>query len=245
VRSDKRKNEQLRKIEIIPEFVKNPLSSVLFSQGHTKVLATVSFIENTAPHLKNTGTGWITAEYSLLPGSTLQRKKRERFKVSGRTYEIQRFIGRALRSITDLSSLGENTIYIDCDVLQADGGTRCASINASFIAFAIGVKKLIEKGILNSYPFKNKICAVSSGRVEGEFLLDLNYEEDSLASVDGNFVFTDNNKLVEIQIQGEEETFSYKDFEILFSLSKKGADKIFKKMDEVLSQYGISFSDTK
>lgn len=242
---NRRDNNQLRDIEIVLDFVKNPLSSVLFSQGNTKVLTTVSIVESVPPHLKNTGTGWITAEYSLLPGSTFQRKQRERFKVSGRTYEIQRFIGRSLRSITDLSLFGERTVYIDCDVLQADGGTRCAAINGSFIAFAIGVKRLLYQGSLDSFPISNKICAVSSGIVEGEFLLDLDYEEDNLASVDGNFVFSDDERIVEIQIQGEENTFSYKEFEKLFNLSREGSYYIFRKMDEVLSKYGISIGNKK
>ena len=234
MRVDGRKNEELRKIEIIPEFVTSSPGSVLFIQGNTKVLATCNIVEGTAPHLRGTDSGWITAEYSLLPGSTFERKTRERFKISGRTLEIQRFIGRSLRSVTELSLLGENTIYIDCDVIQADGGTRCASINAGFIAFYIAVSKFIREGKLSSNPIKKFIGSVSCGKFEGEYLLDLNYEEDSKVSCDGNFVFAEDGEIVEIQILGERDTLSFEDFNKLYELAYKGSMEIIGKIKDAL-----------
>ncbi|MSR88857.1 MAG: ribonuclease PH [Candidatus Margulisbacteria bacterium] len=210
MRNDGRAYTQKRPLDIIQGFTKNALSSVLISTGDTKVLCTVSF-ENKVPHfLKGTGTGWVTAEYSLLPGSTNPRANREvsKGKASGRTSEIQRLIGRSLRAIIDMDILGERTLQIDADVLQADGGTRTAAITGSMLALSDAVKKLMEQGILKRNPIKEYLAAISVGIVNNQAMTDLCYEEDSKADVDMNIVMTESGRFVEIQGTAENTPFT-------------------------------------
>ncbi len=210
MRNDGRTYIQKRPLDIIQGFTKNALSSVLISTGDTKVLCTVSF-ENKVPHfLKGTGNGWVTAEYSLLPGSTNPRANREvsKGKASGRTSEIQRLIGRSLRAIIDMDILGERTLQIDADVLQADGGTRTAAITGSMLALSDAVKKLMEQGILKRNPIKEYLAAVSVGIVNNQAMTDLCYEEDSKAEVDMNIVMTESGRFVEIQGTAENTPFT-------------------------------------
>lgn len=210
MRNDGRTYTQKRSLDIIQGFTKNALSSVLISTGDTKVLCTVSF-ENKVPHfLKGSGNGWVTAEYSLLPGSTNPRANREvsKGKASGRTSEIQRLIGRSLRAIIDMDILGERTLQIDADVLQADGGTRTAAITGSMLALADAVKKLMEQGILKRNPIKEYLAAVSVGIVNNQAMTDLCYEEDSKAEVDMNIVMTESGRFVEIQGTAENTPFT-------------------------------------
>lgn len=210
MRNDGRTYIQKRPLDIIQGFTKNALSSVLISTGDTKVLCTVSF-ENKVPHfLKGTGKGWVTAEYSLLPGSTNPRANREvsKGKASGRTSEIQRLIGRSLRAIIDMDILGERTLQIDADVLQADGGTRTAAITGSMLALSDAVKKLMEQGILKRNPIKEYLAAISVGIVNNQAMTDLCYEEDSKAEVDMNIVMTESGRFVEIQGTAENTPFT-------------------------------------
>ena len=200
-RSDNRAPDQMRPVNIIPDYIKTAEGSVLIEFGNTRVICTASVEESVPAFLRNSGRGWITAEYGMLPRSTLTRSPREaaRGRVGGRTHEIQRLIGRSLRAITDLEKLGERSILVDCDVIQADGGTRTASITGAFVAVGLALEKLVEAGTLKSVPVKGYVAAVSVGIVDGTPLLDLSYEEDSRADVDMNFVMTSENKFVEVQ----------------------------------------------
>ena len=188
-RSDSRAPDQLRPVQMTPEFITTAEGSVLIEVGNTRVICTASIEETVPQFMRNTGKGWISSEYSMLPRSTLTRTPREvsKGRQSGRTHEIQRLIGRSLRAVTDLAKLGERTIWIDCDVIQADGGTRTASITGAFVALGLALGKLVEAGTLPSVPLKDFVAAVSVGIVDGEVLLDLCYEEDSRADVDMNF----------------------------------------------------------
>ncbi len=210
--------------------------SCLVKFGNTHVLC-LATIDEKVPHwLKNTGKGWITAEYGMLPRSTNTRMDREaaKGKQSGRTQEIQRLIGRSLRSVIDLSNLGERQIKVDCDVLQADGGTRTASINGGFVALYIAIDKIKKNYNLQKPIVKNFIGAISAGIVENKSLLDLNYEEDSKAEVDANFVISGTGEIAEIQVTGEEFFFTESQFGELFSLAKNGIAEIIKKQKEIL-----------
>ncbi len=210
--------------------------SCLVKLGNTHVIC-LATIDEKVPHwLKNTNKGWVTAEYGMLPRSTNTRMDREasRGKQSGRTLEIQRLIGRSLRSVVNLSNLGERQIKIDCDVIQADGGTRTASINGGFVALYIAVEKLRKNYNLNKTIIKNYVGAISAGLVEGSPMLDLDYVEDSNADVDANFVICDNGNLSEIQVTGEETLFSNDQFEEIFSLAKLGINKIIEKQKKIL-----------
>ncbi|MGZ8443823.1 MAG: ribonuclease PH, partial [Candidatus Binatia bacterium] len=200
-RTDGRKQNQLRTLKITPSYIKTADGSVLIEMGDTKVICTAKLEERVPPFLRSSGKGWITAEYGMLPGSSQQRIGREssRGKVGGRTHEIQRLIGRSLRAIADLKLLGERTIWIDCDVIQADGGTRTASITGAYVAVAEAVKSWLDKGKLLQTPIKDAVAAVSIGIVEGRILLDLCYIEDSTADVDMNFVMTGSGKFIEVQ----------------------------------------------
>jgi len=199
-RSDNRAPDQMRPVNIVPDFVSMAEGSALIEVGNTRVICNASVEETVPAFLKGSGKGWITAEYSMLPRSTLTRTPREasRGRQSGRTHEIQRLIGRALRAAVDLRRLGERTITLDCDVIQADGGTRTASITGAFIALGLAMQKLVEAGTLKAAPIRDFVAAVSVGIVEGSILLDLCYEEDSQAEVDLNFVMTGARKIVEI-----------------------------------------------
>lgn len=236
MRSSSRKKEQIRPIKMTRKYTKYAEGSVLIEVGETKVICTASIEEKVPPFLKGTGEGWITAEYNMLPRSTHSRKVRDiaKLKVDGRTMEIQRLIGRALRSVVDMKALGERTIWIDCDVIQADGGTRTTSITGAFVALVDAVNKLHKDKPFNVYPIRNFVSAVSVGIVNEEKLLDLCYEEDSQAKVDMNVIMTDEGEFIEIQGTGEESPFSRKDFDELLGLAEKGIKQIVQVQKDVL-----------
>lgn len=227
MRIDQRTNDDLRKITIQRNYIKYPEGSVLITAGNTIVLCNATVEEKVPPFLKGSGKGWVTAEYSLLPRSTGERNRREvtAGKQSGRTQEIQRLIGRALRSVVDLEALGERSIVLDCDVLQADGGTRTASITGAFVALVDAISKMnFEAGKL--FPIRDFLSAISVGIVEEKALLDLCYEEDSAAQVDMNVVMTGLGNFVEVQGTGEEYQFSRKQLDELLSLGEKGCKEL-------------------
>src|SRR6478752_6296557 len=201
MRSDQRPANQLRDTTLIPEYTIHAEGSVLISAGQTKVICTASIEDRVPPFLRNTGKGWVTAEYGMLPRATSTRMQREASagKVGGRTQEIQRLIGRALRSVTNLPALGERTIWLDCDVIQADGGTRTASITGAFVALALACEKMRERDMLRVIPISDYVAATSVGIVDGEALLDLAYDDDSRAEVDMNIVKTGAGKFIEVQ----------------------------------------------
>lgn len=225
-RKDGRAPDQLRAVKITPNFVKYPLGSVLVEFGNTKVICAAS-VEDVQPRWmreeKRPG-GWITCEYSMMPFSSPERSVREvtRGKIAGRTHEIQRMIGRALRSVADLAGLGERTIWIDCDVLQADGGTRTASVTGGFVALALACGKLVADGIIKKNPIREALAAVSVGKVGADLLLDLNYEEDSRAAVDMNLVMTEGGKFIEIQGTGESAPFSPEELASMIDMARRG-----------------------
>ncbi len=231
-----RGKEELRKVKIHLDFLKNPLSSVLIEVGNTMVLCTVSIEEKVPPFLKGTGTGWVTAEYAFLPGATTERTTRETQGRKGRSQEIQRLIGRVLRAVVDLSKIGERTFWVDCDVLNADGGTRCASVTGAFVALKRAFQKLIEKGLLTEDPTLEYVAGVSVGKIGEEFYLDLNYEEDLLAEVDANFFLTESGRIAEIQAGAEKNPFTWEDFLQMKILAEKGIRELIQKQKEVLSE---------
>ena len=218
--------DTLRPIDIVTHFLDRNPASVLYSSGSTRVLCTAQLIGSVPPFLEGKGKGWCTAEYSLLPGSTTPRNQRERGKVSGRTQEIQRLIGRSLRGILDLTALSGYTLQIDCDVLQADGGTRTASINGACIAARLAVEPALQSGCIERQPILEPVGAVSVGMVGGKHLLDLNYEEDSAADVDLNLVLTASGKILEIQGTAEGAAFSRSDLDSLVDLGTQGIETI-------------------
>lgn len=221
-RSDGRKFNQLRKIKVTVPFNKHAEGSCLIEFGDTKVACTATVEENVPPFLKNSGKGWVTAEYGMLPRSTNTRMNREKTLTTGRTLEIQRLIGRSLRAVIDTNKMGERTIKIDCDVLQADGGTRTASVTGGYIALALAVKKLLKSGVLTVNPLTDTVAAVSVGVYKGSPVLDLPYEEDSNADMDMNVVMVGSGKFVEIQGTAEKDPFSKKDMDQLLKLAEKG-----------------------
>jgi len=204
--------------------MKHAEGSVLIEIGDTKVICSASVEERVPQFLRNTGRGWITAEYSMLPRSTHTRTSRDSLtgRGSGRSFEIQRLIGRSLRSVTDLSGFGERTVWIDCDVIQADGGTRTASITGAYVALVDAFRKMVKNGLIEKDPLKDSVAAISVGKVEGKALLDLNYEEDSRAEVDMNVVMTGHGKFVEIQGTGEEAVFTKREMDELTAMAQKG-----------------------
>ena len=228
MRVDNREYDDLRPLTIQRNFTKYAPGSVLIQTGNTKVLCTASIEENVPPHIKNTGEGWITAEYSLLPSSTQVRVPREsaRGKITGRTHEIQRLIGRSLRSIIDLALLKERTIIIDCDVIQADGGTRTTAITGSYVALIDAIQWLKSNGMIKENPILNSVAAVSVGILNGAVLLDLCHAEDAAAQVDMNVVMTDNGRFIEIQGTGEEYSFDDEQLAEMLKLAKKGIREI-------------------
>ncbi|MDU0811256.1 ribonuclease PH [Bacillus siamensis] len=239
MRHDGRQHDELRPITFDLDFITHPEGSVLITAGNTKVICNASVEDRVPPFLRGGGKGWITAEYSMLPRATNQRTIREssKGKVSGRTMEIQRLIGRALRAVVDLEKLGERTIWIDCDVIQADGGTRTASITGAFLAMAIAVGKLVKSGVIKTSPVTDYLAAISVGMDKEEgLLLDLNYEEDSTAEVDMNIIMTGSGRFVELQGTGEEATFSREDLNGLLSLAEKGIQTLIQKQKEVLGE---------
>ncbi|OQA92692.1 MAG: Ribonuclease PH [Elusimicrobia bacterium ADurb.Bin231] len=228
MRKDGRKADELRKIYIKKRYQKYADGSCFISFGDTKVLCAATIQETVPPHLVGSGTGWVSAEYSFLPRAGKRRTSRQRSFSAGRTHEIQRLIGRSLRSSVDLSLLGERSVMIDCDVIQADGGTRTTSINGAFIAMSEAFKKMMKLKMINSFPVKDFIAAVSVGIVNGKPLLDLCESEDNDAAVDMNIVMTGSGRFIEIQGTGEEYTFSDMQLRDLIALAKKGISKIVK-----------------
>jgi ribonuclease PH len=227
-RFDKRAFDELRQTKITPNFMPNAEGSALIEMGNTKVICTASVEEKVPMFMRNQGRGWVTAEYSMLPRATNTRTQRETgTRVSGRTQEIQRLIGRSLRTVVDAKMLGERQIMIDCDVLQADGGTRCASITGACVALALAIKTLLQKGKLKKNPLISEVAAVSVGIVNGVAVLDLNYEEDSTAEVDMNIVCTGGGKFIEIQGTAEREPFSTAQMNEMLALAEKGINHLF------------------
>lgn len=235
-RFDGRQQNQLRPISFQRQFTRYAEGSVLVCCGETKVLCNASVEERVPPFMRGEGRGWVTAEYSMLPRSTHTRSMREaaKGKISGRTQEIQRLIGRSLRAVTDLKALGEITVQIDCDVLQADGGTRTASITGAYVALYDAFAGLVAKGKLKEMPLKDSVAAISVGIVCGKPLLDLNYEEDSKAEVDMNFVITGRGKFVEVQGTAEEEPFSIEELNALQNLALQGCAQLNEMQQEAL-----------
>jgi len=231
IRSDGRRPDQLRPVNIVLDYIKYAEGSCLIEFGDTKVICTASVEEKVPPFLRGTGQGWITAEYSMLPRATAQRTVREaaKGKLTGRTQEIQRLIGRSLRSAVDLSRLGEITLWIDCDVIQADGETRTASVTGAFVALYRALQRIDKLEAVNSF-----VAAVSVGIVDGVLLLDLNYEEDSKAEVDMNVVMNERGEFAEIQGTGEGRTFTRSELDNLLELASKGIGELIQKQKEVL-----------
>lgn len=227
-RSAGRKYNELRPINITNNFLKTTAGSALVEFGNTKVICAATLEDKPAPFLKNTGRGWVTAEYSMLPASTQTRTAREstRGKVGGRTHEIQRLIGRSLRAVCDLNSFGEKTIYMDCDVIQADGGTRTASITGGFIALVELFKKMRADGIVKEIPVNDYVSAISVGIIENKILLDLEYEEDSKADVDMNFVMTGSGKFIEVQGTAEHVPFDKNQMHEMTTLAGQGIEEL-------------------
>ncbi len=229
-----RKNDELREIKFTNNFTKHAPGSVLAEFGDTRVITTASVEEGKPKWMdKEDKRGWITAEYSLLPSAPNTRCQRERTKISGRTQEIQRLIGRSLRACVDLTKMPDLTITIDADVIQADGGTRTASICGGFLALREAIKKLIENGTLKENPIIEPIAAISAGIVDGEVKLDLNYEEDSSAQVDANIVLTQSGKIIEFQTTAEGEPYEHAQMIQIFNIAKKGIDEIIEKYKKV------------
>ena len=228
MRADGRSNESLRDIKITTGFIKYPEGSVLIEWGGTKVICNASVEEKVPPFLKDTGKGWVTAEYSMLPRATDTRSSRDisKLKLSGRSAEIQRLIGRALRSVTDLDALGERMITVDCDVIQADGGTRCASITGGFCALALALARLKEQGVIENIPLRSYVAAVSAGIVNGEPMCDLCYTEDNTGEVDFNFVMDDMGNIVELQGTGEERPFSKAELDSMYEMAANAVKRL-------------------
>jgi ribonuclease PH len=223
-RQDGRGADKIRKVQITRNYMKYAEGSCLIELGNTRVICTASVEESVPPFLKNSGTGWVTAEYGMLPRSCNQRIQRG--KDSGRTYEIQRLVGRSLRTVTDMRSMGERSIWIDCDVIQGDGGTRTASITGSFIALCDALTKLKKDGVLNKIPIKDFVAATSVGIVNQELLLDLAYNEDSQAEVDMNIVMTGKGEFIEIQGTAERKSFNKDQMDKMLALAKKGIEDL-------------------
>ena len=240
-RSDNRSPEQLRPVKITPEFITTAEGSALIEVGNTRVICTASIEEAVPQFMRNTGKGWISGEYSMLPRSTLTRTPREvsKGRQSGRTHEIQRLIGRSLRAVADLARLGERTIWIDCDVIQADGGTRTASITGAFVALGLALQKLVEAGTLPSLPLRDFVAAVSVGIVDGEILLDLCYEEDSRADVDMNFVMMASGKMVELQATAEHQVFDDAQLGKMLAFARQGVQELITKQKAVLKALAL------
>jgi len=235
-RVDGRKPNEMRPVKITRNINKYAEGSVLIEMGDTRVICTASVDEKVPPFLKNEEKGWVTAEYGMLPRATKVRNIREaaKGKVGGRTYEIQRLIGRSLRAVVDLAALGERTIWLDCDVIQADGGTRTASITGAYVALVDALWKLVDDGVLERVPITDFLAAISVGRVDGEILLDLCFAEDSKAEVDMNVVMTDSGRLVEVQATGEEATFSNEDAGRMLNLAGDGIRRLIDYQKELL-----------
>lgn len=229
MRKFNRKNNQVREITIEKNINLNADGSCLITQGNTKVICTATFEKDVPIWLKNKGSGWVTAEYSMLPASTSSRNKREskQGKQTGRTIEIQRLIGRSLRTVVDLKKLNCGQFIVDCDVIQADGGTRTTSVTGAFVAMSLAIKKLLKQGALTENPIKDYLAAISCGIINSKIFIDLDYEEDSNADVDANFIFAKKLGISEVQISGEGSTFSLKLMNEMIKLSTKAIENIF------------------
>jgi ribonuclease PH len=227
-RTDQRSHDQLRPVKVIPDYLKTAEGSVLIEMGNTRVLCAASVEESVPGFLRGGGKGWVTAEYSMLPRATNTRTAREvsKGRASGRTMEIQRLIGRSLRSVVDLGSLGERSIILDCDVLQADGGTRTAAITGAYMALSSAVRKLVKAGMLKKSPLIDSVAATSVGIVKGTAMLDLCYEEDSQAEVDMNVVMTGKGKFVEVQATAEKTAFDDAQLAVLLGLARAGIGEL-------------------
>jgi ribonuclease PH len=228
---------QMRPLLITPTYIKTADGSVLIEMGDTKVICTAKLEERAPQFLRNSGKGWITAEYGMLPGSSQARIGREsaRGRVGGRTHEIQRLIGRSLRAIADLKSLGERTIWVDCDVIQADGGTRTASITGAYVALVEAVRNWLNRGVITADPIKDSVAAVSIGIIDGKIHLDLCYEEDSRADVDMNFVMTGSGKFIEVQGTAENSPFTKKQMERMAEIAQQGIKELLKAQKKVIA----------
>ena len=236
MRSDERAHDQLRDTTLTPNYLMHAEGSVLIQAGNTKVICSASVEDRVPQFLRNTGKGWVTAEYGMLPRATSTRTQREASagKVGGRTQEIQRLIGRSLRSVTNLPALGERTIWIDCDVIQADGGTRTASITGAFVALALAFEKLRSRGVVNSIPLSDYVAAISVGIVDNEALLDLAYEDDSRAEVDMNIVKTGNGRYIEVQGTAEAMPFGREALLTLLDLADAGIKELVQKQKAIV-----------
>lgn len=235
-RFDGRQQDQLREVKMTKDFIIHPEGSVLIEMGKTKVICNATVEERVPPFKKNSGEGWITAEYSMLPRATTTRNQRDiaKLKMNKRSVEIQRLIGRAIRSVVDFKALGERSIVLDCDVIQADGGTRTASITGGFVAVYMACQKLLEQGVITEMPIKGMVAAISVGVVGEEPLLDLCYEEDRHAKVDMNVIMTDKGEFIEVQGTGEEAPFTRKELNALLELGEKGTGELIGYQKEVL-----------
>ncbi|MGQ9673003.1 MAG: ribonuclease PH [Candidatus Aminicenantales bacterium] len=240
---EKRSPDELRPVRIQLDYLDYADGSAFLEIGKTRVVAAATIDDKVPPFLKGMGTGWVTAEYGMLPCSTEKRNIRERTqgRISGRSQEIQRLIGRALRAATDLEALGERTIIVDCDVIQADGGTRVASVTAGCVALALALKKLLDEKIIEQMPLRHLVCGVSVGIVNGRQLLDLEYSEDSQATLDMNIVETDDGHLVEVQASAEKAPFSRKDLTALLRLADKGIKELIQIQKATLKKKSLLF----
>ncbi|MCD5323764.1 MULTISPECIES: ribonuclease PH [Pontibacillus] len=240
MRTDERKENELRQVHIETDYVKHPEGSVLITVGETKVICNASIEDRVPPFMRGQGKGWVTAEYAMLPRATQQRNIREssKGKVTGRTMEIQRLIGRSLRAVVDLEQFGERTLWVDCDVIQADGGTRTASITGAFVAMVLAFGKLVKQGTIKKLPIKDYLAATSVGVLPtGEEILDLCYVEDSEAQVDMNVVMTGNGEFVELQGTGEEATFSYPQLQKMIELAQGGISELFDQQKAAIGEW--------
>ena len=227
----------MRPVNIVPDFISTAEGSCLIELGNTRVICTAT-VEDTVPHfLRNSGKGWVTSEYAMLPRSTLTRTPREvtKGRAGGRTHEIQRLIGRSIRAVTDMTKLGERTIFLDCDVIQADGGTRTASITGAFIAMGLAIRRMVETGAVSVGAIRDYVAATSIGIVDGEIMLDLCYEEDARADVDMNVVATGSKKLVEVQATAERRAFDDAQLAKMLSLARQGIESLVSRQQAVLS----------
>jgi ribonuclease PH len=235
-RSDNRSPDQMRPVNIVPDFISTAEGSCLIELGNTRVICTATIEDSVPQFLRNSGKGWVTAEYGMLPRSTLTRSPREATKgrAGGRTHEIQRLIGRSLRAVTDMEKLGERTIFLDCDVIQADGGTRTASITGAFVAMGLAMRRMVESGTMTAAPIRDYVAATSIGIVDGEIMLDLAYEEDSRAEVDMNVVATGSKKLIEVQATAERKPFDDAQLAKMMALARQGIEALVAKQQAVL-----------
>jgi ribonuclease PH len=246
MRSDQRPANQLRETTITPNYLMHAEGSVLITAGHTKVICTASIEDRVPGFLRNTGKGWVTAEYGMLPRATSTRMQREASsgKVGGRTQEIQRLIGRSLRAVTNLPALGERTIWLDCDVIQADGGTRTASITGAFVALALAIEKLRERDVVRTIPLSDYVAATSVGIVDGEPLLDLAYDDDSRADVDMNIVKTGDGRFIEVQGTAEAIPFGRDALMTLLDLADHGIQQLVEKQRAIVGHL-VKYTEPK